>query len=222
MLSNIGIKGRILLLTLLPSGIFAIILGGWFSYSQLNDLQQQLLSRGELILSQLALQSHDFILAADKVQLARLAQESIDLNDVRSVRFTDASGDVLVHMGPSALETPNIQPQVLTVHSKSSSSQLTLPICTRPDLLTASIDPSNNDQKPIGWISLEMSHHASLLEGYRSVFFSSLMILMGLLITTLLSLRLSRMINIPLDNIKKGVASIRDGNLNIRLSLIHI
>lgn len=217
MLSNIGIKGRILLLTLLPSGIFAIILGGWFSYSQLNDLQQQLLSRGELILSQLALQSHGFILTADKVQLTRLAQETIDLTDVRSVRITDASGDVLVHMGPSALENSNIQPQLLTVHSKSSSSQLTLPICTRPDLLTASIDPSSNDQKPIGWISLEMSHHASLLEGYRSVFVSSLMIIMGLLITALLSLRLSRMINIPLDNIKKGVASIRDGNLDIRL-----
>ena len=217
MLSNIGIKGRILLLTLLPSGLFAIILGGWFSYSQLNDLQQQLLSRGELILNQLALQSHGFILTADKTQLSRLAQDTIDLSDVRSVRFTDASGEVLVHMGPSALENSNIQPQLLTIHSRVESSQLTLPICTRPDLLTTSIDPSSNDQKPIGWISLEMSHHASLLEGYRSVFVSSLMILMGLLITALLSVRLSRTINLPLDNIKKGVASIRDGNLDIRL-----
>ena len=53
MLTNLGIKGRVLLLTLVPSGVFAGLLGAWFSYSQLNDLQQQLLQRGELILNQL-------------------------------------------------------------------------------------------------------------------------------------------------------------------------
>lgn len=218
MLFNIGIKGRILLLTLLPSGIFAIILGSWFSYSQLNDLQQQLLSRGELILNQLALRSHNLILAGDNAQLTPIARDIIDLNDVRSVRFTDASGNVLVHMGPSMPENPDSQPQILTFHSTAASSQLTLPVCTRPGLPSpAPIDPSSHIEQPIGWISLEMSHHATLLEGYRRVFVSSIMIFIGLLITALLSLRLSRLINIPLDNIKKGVASIRDGHLDTRL-----
>ncbi len=58
-----------------------------------------------------------------------------------------------------------------------------------------------------------MSHHATLLAGYRSVFFSSLFIALGLLITAVLALRLSRTINIPLDNIKKGVARIREGGI---------
>ena len=218
MLFNIGIKARLLLLTLLPAGIFAIILGSWFSYSQLNDLQQQLLSRGELILNQLALRSHNLILTGDSTQLTRIARDIIDLNDVRSVRFTDATGNVLVHMGPSAPESADTQPQLLTIHSTQTSSLLTLPVCTRPHLPPTSTDLSSHIEQPIGWISLEMSHHAILLEGYRRVFVSSIMIFIGLLITALLSLRLSRLINIPLDNIKKGVASIRDGHLDTRLN----
>ena len=218
MLTNLGIKGRVLMLTLLPSGIFAAVLGGWFSYSQLNDLQEQLMRRGELILNQLSLLSYNAVQNGDRTQLRKIAQDALDLSDVRSVRFTDANGSVLMHVGPSTLEYGAGQPEKLTIHSKDISSQLTLPVCIRPDF---PVDPdilNKADTPPIGWISLEMSHHATLLRGYRSVLFSSLFIGFGLLITALLSLRLSRTINIPLENIKKGVARTRDGHLDTRLS----
>lgn len=218
MLTNLGIKGRVLLLTLLPSGIFAAVLGGWFSYSQLNDLQDQLVRRGELILNQLSLLSYEPMRNNDHAQLRKIAQDTIDLSDVRSVRFTDASGTILMHAGPSTLEHGALQPQELTVHSKESSSQLTLPVCLRPDLPVEPAKLNQPDTPPIGWISLEMSHHATLLEGYRSIFFSAIFIASGLFITALLSIRLSRTISIPLSNIKRGVASIRDGQLDTRLS----
>ena len=218
MLTNLGIKGRVLLLTLLPSGIFAAVLGGWFSYSQLNDLQDQLVRRGELILNQLSLLSYEPMRNNDHAQLRKIAQDTIDLSDVRSVRFTDASGTILMHAGPSTLEHGTLQPQELTVHSKESSSQLTLPVCLRPDSPVEPAKLNQPDTPPIGWISLEMSHHATLLEGYRSIFFSAIFIASGLLITALLSIRLSRTINIPLKNIKHGVALIRDGHLGTRLS----
>ncbi|HKM37541.1 MAG TPA: ATP-binding protein [Thiopseudomonas sp.] len=217
MLTNLGIKGRVLLLTLLPSGIFAAVLGTWFSHSQLNNLQDQLMRRGELILNQISLLSYEPILAGDYEKLAQIAQNTIDLSDIRSVRFTDLGGNVLVHAGPSTPEHDAIQPLQLTIHSKDTSSQLTLPICIRPDLPVEPSELHNSIEEPIGWISLEMSHHATLLEGYRNVFFNSLWIIIGLLMTAMLSLRLSHTINTPLKNIKKGVARIRDGHLSTRL-----
>ncbi|MDY0205732.1 MAG: ATP-binding protein [Pseudomonas sp.] len=217
MLTNLGIKGRVLLLTLLPSSIFAAVFGSWFSHSQINNLQDQLMRRGELILNQLSLISYEPILAGDYEKLAQIAQDTINLSDIRSVHITDLGGNVLVHAGPSIPEHTHIQPLQLTVLSKDTSSQLTLPVCIRPDLPVEPSELHSPAKEPIGWISLEMSHHATLLEGYRSAFFNSLFIIIGLLITAMLSLRLSHTINTPLKNIKKGVARIRDGHLSTRL-----
>ena len=101
MLTNLGIKGRVLLLTLVPSGVFAGLLGAWFSYSQLNDLQQQLLQRGELILNQLSLAGAQSLDSDRSEQLIRIAQDAIELKDVRSIRIVAAPDRVIVQNGPS-------------------------------------------------------------------------------------------------------------------------
>ena len=54
MLKNLGIKGRVLLLTLLPVSLMASVLGGYFTWLQQSELQSQLLQRGEMIAEQLA------------------------------------------------------------------------------------------------------------------------------------------------------------------------
>ncbi|MCK9534033.1 MAG: ATP-binding protein [Pseudomonas sp.] len=219
MLANFGIKGRVLLLTLVPSGLFAIILGGWFSYAQLNDLQQQLLRRGELILNQLSRLSHEPLQARNSKKLSAIAQNAFDLdNDVRSVHFTDASGAVLVHAGPSITEVVvNLSPQP-TIHTSLASSFLSAPVYPPVNSTIAADALSQAARQPLGWIHLELSRHATLLEAYRSIFVSTLLVFFGLLITTLLALRLSRTINIPLENIKKGVLRIREGHLDTRLN----
>lgn len=53
-LKKLGIKGRVLLLTLLPTSLMALVLGGYFTWTQQSDLQTQLLQRGEMIAEQLA------------------------------------------------------------------------------------------------------------------------------------------------------------------------
>lgn len=217
MLTKLHIKGRVLLLTLLPSAIFAIVLGSWFGYSQINDAQQQLLRRGELILNQVALLSLAPMQSKDLPHLMRIAQDTIDLNDVRSIRFTAADGTVLLHSGPSMSKALTTTPLQLTVHSHESISQLSQPVCRNPNIPVEPEQLSNPDLEPIGWVSLEMSHHATLLDSYRTVFFISLLIMLGLSATALLALRLSRAIHAPLEQIKKGVASIRDGHLSTRL-----
>ena len=217
MLTNLGIKGRVLLLTLVPSGVFAGLLGAWFSYSQLNDLQQQLLQRGELILNQLAQASAESLAQGKNEQLMRIAQDAIEFKDVRSIRIVAAPDRVIVHNGPSMRLQDFSAISTLTTLSTEASSQLITPLYPPAASSAEGALADSKLQSPMGWISLELSHHASLLEGYRSVFITISIILIGLLITALLALRLSRTINIPLENIKKGVARIRDGHLDTRL-----
>ena len=54
MLKDLGIKGRVLMLTLLPTSLLALVLGGYFTWVQLSGLQGQLLQRGHMISEQLA------------------------------------------------------------------------------------------------------------------------------------------------------------------------
>lgn len=54
MLKNLGIKGRVLLLTLLPVTLMAVVLGSYFTWLQQSELESQLLQRGEMIAEQLA------------------------------------------------------------------------------------------------------------------------------------------------------------------------
>ena len=42
-MNEIGIKARLLLMTLIPAGILATAVGAYFSWQHLGDLQQQLL-----------------------------------------------------------------------------------------------------------------------------------------------------------------------------------
>ena len=62
-----------------------------------------------------------------------------------------------------------------------------------------SIDPSGVDDadRLLGWVELELSHHGTLLRGYRSLLASLLLIATGLVVTALLALRMSRAINAP-------------------------
>ena len=131
MLTNLGIKGRVLLLTLVPSGVFAGLLGAWFSYSQLNDLQQQLLQRGELILNQLSLAGAQSLDSDRSEQLIRIAQDAIELKDVRSIRIVAAPDRVIVHNGPSMRKQDFSAITKLTTFSTDASSQLILPLYPR-------------------------------------------------------------------------------------------
>jgi two-component system, NarL family, sensor histidine kinase BarA len=52
---ELGLKSRVLLLSLLPSSVLALALGGYFTWTQLSELQAQLLQRGQMISTHLAI-----------------------------------------------------------------------------------------------------------------------------------------------------------------------
>ena len=45
-MNDIGLKARILLMTLIPTGVMFFALGGYFSWQSIADLNRQLLERG--------------------------------------------------------------------------------------------------------------------------------------------------------------------------------
>mgnify|MGYP006160638981 CR=1 FL=1 len=98
-----GIKGRVLLLTLLPTSLMASLLGGYFTWMQLSELQAQLLQRGEMIAEQLAPLVAPAMSSRNTDLLERIATQSLEQTDVRTVAFLAPDRTPLAHAGPTML-----------------------------------------------------------------------------------------------------------------------
>ena len=99
MFKDLGIKGRVLLLTLLPTSLLALVLGGYFTWMQLAELRSQLHERGELMVQHLAPLAAPALAREDADQLRRLAEETLNQQDVRAVGFLSAERTALAKAG---------------------------------------------------------------------------------------------------------------------------
>ncbi|WP_069085268.1 ATP-binding protein [Pseudomonas sp. TCU-HL1] len=217
MYKDLGIKGRVLLLTLLPTSLLALVLGGYFTWVQQADMQTQLLQRGQMIAEHLAPLAAPALIRGDAVLLERIADHALDQADVRAVSFIGADHKRLAHAGPRMLnESPDGEGDNLALKSNTDATRFLQPVFERHRVLSGDTTPLPNDNL-LGWVELEMSHQGTLLRGYRSLLASLLLISTGLGVTALLALRMSRAINDPLRRIKQGVALLKEGRLETRL-----
>ena len=217
MLKKLGIKGRVLLLTLLPTSLMALVLGGYFTWMQLSDLQSQLLQRGEMIAEQLASLVAPAMGNHNTQMLERIATQALEQQDVRAVSLLAPDRSLLAHAGPSMLNPPPAgNSSHMMQRSGSDATRYQLPVFGRHRNLAGDLIPDESDRL-LGWVELELSHSGMLLRGYRSLFASLLLIAAGLAGTALLAVRMGRTINNPLTQIKQAVAQLKDGNLETRL-----
>jgi len=110
---------------------------------------------------------------------------------------------------------PPGDPEGLTRVSSMDHTRILMPVLSRH--LNLADEARGPDEKLIGWLELELSHHNTLLRGYRSLLTSLFLVSAGLIITALLALRMSRAISLPLQRVKGAVAQLKDGHLETRL-----
>jgi two-component system sensor histidine kinase BarA len=214
---HLGIKSRVLLLTLLPSTLLALVLGACFTWMHLIELKAQLLQRGEMIIQQLAPLSATALSRNDALLLERLADETLEQADVRSVIFLSAERQHLAHAGPSMINPPlAANGSQLTLASGTDATRFLLPVFGRHRALAGDQTPEQQDRL-LGWVEVEMSHDGTLLRSYHSLLTSLLLIGAGLVITAIFAVRMSRSIDRPIEQIKRGVALLREGHLQTRL-----
>jgi two-component system sensor histidine kinase BarA len=216
-LNKLGIKGRVLLLTILPASLMALVLGSYFTWTQLWELQGHLLQRGEMIAQELAPLSASALGRKDKVLLSRIASQTLEQADVRAVSFLDIDRSLLAHAGPSMISpSPIGSGSQLLSSSGNDATRYLMPVFGHQRHLTGPI-VADEANVLMGWVDLEISHNGTLLRGYRSLFASLLLIATGLAFTAILAVRMSRTINEPLSRIRQAVSQLKDGNLAARL-----
>lgn len=217
MFTTPGIKARVLLLSLLPTSLFALALGAYFIGLQHATVRRQLQANAQLLAQELAPQAALALQERDSQTLQRIAVLALEKPNVRAISFLDKERRSLVHAGPSMLaDQPGVEGTRLTTTHTSRVSRLVLPIIRYRDLLFLPAEPTSDDQV-LGWVDLEVSYDDALIGSYRTISISLLLIFVGLAITALMAVSLSRRINTPLERIKKGVTRLQKGHLETRL-----
>ncbi|MFO7706530.1 MAG: ATP-binding protein [Halopseudomonas sp.] len=223
-MSEIGLKARILLMTLAPTGLLAMALGSYFIWQASQDLQTQLLERGFLMVEHLQLPAAQALLAGQPQQFKPTLDSALDRSDVRAVTLYDSARTMLEHSGPSMLSTQRTlgvdtlgAGSGLQVGETIGSTRFLLPLQASPELLEGSSPGPIEADALLGWLEVELSHANTQLRRYQMLMTTLLMVLSGLLLTAFTVSLMGRRITDPISLANRAITKISKGQLDVRL-----
>lgn len=217
-LRDLGIRARILLSTLLPATILAILLGGYLAHTQLKDLQDFQQTLGRSLAQQLAPASEYGLFTKNSATLQELAESYMINEQVTGVVIRDEKKQVLARTG---IEKPD---ENINQYSYTESVYAGGNNRSRLDALLTERGSENSTyftaDKLLGTVTINLSPD-TISEKRNNIFFNSAIIVSFALLTILvLGVIVSRSVTNPLQDAIRSVARFGRGQLNVRVKNI--
>lgn len=228
-----GIRTRIVLLTIVPTLTISILLGIYFISMRISDLNNNLLTRGKTLTTELVASSEYGLIAHNHLLLKKLTDSMMAHTDVEVAAIYDADGHTIGYTGKAPEVNDNFfenlkhiqHPSIMTINKKDSVLFIA-PVILRSIVLSdvekinnVTIDPSikNGSKSRIGWVAVGLSRTQTTLNEYQAVVATLAISFIGLAISVLFGIRLGRDVSEPLISIISAVSLIRDGKLKTRV-----
>lgn len=220
-----GIRKKVLVVTLVPTLLTTLMLGMFFTYSWVDNIENLLQDRGESLSRQLSAGSEYGLFTANRSLLSSLSNALLEEQDVRSITFFDSEGERLLHTGPGGSETIRTQAmaseQPLQI-TRPDSTVFVTPVHLQDLMIEGMLDPESRQavgrgNRPIGWAMVEMSHVRTEKETYKALLISMLLVLGGVLMSLATALKLSRAFTDPVFELNEAVAKLKEGKLETRV-----
>jgi len=216
-----GIRRKVLVVTLVPTLVTTALISFFFTYSWVNNIEDQLTDRGESLTRQLAAGAEYGLFTANRSLLNSLSTALLEEPDVRSISFYDAGRKQLLHTGPKSTAGLPAEEMLNTstrMPINDSSTLFIKPVFLQEVMFGTMLDlepgVASATKTPIGWVVIDMAHTRSQRETYKALLISLLMILAGSLINLLIALPISNVLTAPILSLNREVARLRDGNLS--------
>ncbi|WP_339806249.1 ATP-binding protein [uncultured Marinobacter sp.] len=220
-----GIRKKVLVVTLVPTLLTTLLLGLFFTWSWVQNINQLLDDRGDSLSRQLAAAAEYGMFTANRSLLGTLSNALLEEQDVRSITFYNARRDRLLHTGPS-LANPGSDGRELDTSTRrwpqSDSTIYVSPVYLQDLMLDNLLELEARSGapagvEPIGWAAIEMSHIRTEKETWKALFISLLMIVAGVLLSLVIAMRLSRSFTDPVFELNRAVARLKEGKLDTRV-----
>ena len=220
-----GIKGRLLIMTLLPTALMALVIGGYFSWQQLRETEQQLLQRGLMTIEHLQQQVASALLGGELQQISPLLQAALNYPDVRALVVYDVDMRPLEHRGATMHPADQLLDNVelaagtgLQIHRGKHSNQLMLPLLAGAELPYRDRFAHIEADSLLGWLQVELSRGNTRLAQYQGLLATLTTLILGLALTAGAVAIMGRRITQPIRDLNSAIRQISQGHFDIRLA----
>ncbi len=219
-LSNISIKTRMLLLTLVPLLIISLILGSYLARARIQDSESTLRERGEVLVRHLARESEFGLFSEDAKQLEELTGIAAREDDVYDVSVLNADREILTYAGaadPDRFFLKESQKDHLLLRFVAPVYRSGVAISDNAEQYREDTDSALARDRIIGWVELRLSR-AETLARQREIVQNIILLTLGSsLLCALLACWMGKGIVLPIMQLSRAVDSIRKGGLDTRV-----
>ena len=218
-----GIKHQVLMLSLFPALLIALILTGYFTFSQLRYITNSLHRHGHTIVSQIAPASEYAVFSGNIESLERMLKNTlINDKDVTKIIISNQSDKVLLSLSEDPV--PRTFPDLFyTLMGEKPFLHFRHPILTEQlgvddfDGDQAANEKTKTTTTSIGVVDLVLTTQYSTEQKIESLIQGGLITIAILLVSTILAMRISRQITSPVQQLTTTVKKISAGDYQTRI-----
>ena len=224
MFKNWGLKSRLIFQTILPTIVVTIFLGCYFTFVRTSDLQDNLISHGELIQTQLVSYAAHSIQANQIDNLNEWIMDAEKDDTVSTITIYKDDGSILAGGDKQVLSRGDIINLKLTTNNtiiKEGRVFVFIDKVKLPIPLSKNFKSNENTNKKSNLYDLKRNYWAVISisdKHYKDQMFYAILALIiafacGLLIAILFGLKISQEVARPILAAVKAVNKIKNGNL---------
>jgi len=214
--SNWGIERRVLLISVMPVTVIALLLVSYFVSARIAELSQSLNERGLAIARQMAPASEYGLFSGNTEILHALTRSALREADVEAVRILDSEGKVLA----SSRQGP-VGAGVARQLSKTPDLLFSAPVFQSQIDIADNMDPSASARIPpraLGTVEVELGTARTVAQKNRFLRNSAYITLLGLIFTALVAANIGRSVTRPILGLTAAVKEMEKGNLAVRVN----
>lgn len=217
-----GIRRRLIILALLPALLVAAILTGYFTYTQLQYIQETLEWHGRSVANQIAPVAEDAVASGNVRELVATLRKMLADPDIISIRITNTNEETLISLHDLSQHSENdsfwnqlLSDNLISFHATITTQEDRFKEFTGEEKPTTW--ESDAEKEVIGYVELVLTSKNSNEKKLQSLGRGALLTLVILLINTFLALRISKQIAQPVQRLTRAVKDISSGRYETRI-----
>lgn len=218
-MKNIGLKYQLRITTLIPVLVVALLFALFYNGQFSRDLTQHSSRLGQAYIRQLIPAAQLALLKDDKRILQGLIDASTFNQEVQSLSFYNAKGQLLAYRGgkhslkhafiPPEFTGDYIESKQLNPYSINFIAPITLPKFNLYSSLSTPTTPMVYQANDIlGWLSIDIDTQSTLIKRYQMYIVTIFITLLGLLISLSIHYFLSKRLYLPIARLRRSMKQV--------------
>lgn len=215
-----GIRARVILLALIPTGLVALVMGAYFVAARVSDLNAALQERGKAIATYVAQTAELPLNSGDGKSLKQLIHSASDGdNDIQAIAIYDKNNQLIVKSGTYEFVQLLPVPSIENFPRHSNTKIFANGILARAPIKTskneANLTSLTDDANILGYVAVYFTSENAKIRQYETIATAVIILLIGLTLGGALAQGMARSITIPIIQLATAVKRIKEGQLKV-------